>query len=103
MCFRNTNYGKVSINTTIYNKIIQSIDVQIVFYCSMFRSNDHHQAVVMNEANTVIELSPIWIHISYMCTCCEIKLLLKFAINLRIKLTGNNHVKIGVECEDYEV
>jgi hypothetical protein len=68
--------------------------------------NDHHEAIIMNEAETVNELSPIWIHISYICTFCEIKLLLKLlklAINLRIKLKGNNHVNTRVECEDYKV
>jgi hypothetical protein len=38
---------------------------------------DHHQAIVMNEANTVIELFLIWTHISAMYLCYKIKLLLK--------------------------
>jgi hypothetical protein len=41
---------------------------------------DHHQAIVMNEANTVIELFLIWIHISAMYSCYKIKLLLKIDI-----------------------
>jgi hypothetical protein len=76
------------------------------FIATCFVINDHHQATVMNVANTVIELSPIRIYISYVCTCCKTKLLLKMlklANNLRIKLKGNNHVKTTVECEDYEV
>jgi hypothetical protein len=53
--------------------IIQSIDVQIVFLLQHVSVlGDHHQAIVMNEANTVIELFVIWIHISAINSCYKI-------------------------------
>jgi hypothetical protein len=46
---------------------------------------DHHQAIVMNEANTVIEPFLIWIHISAINSCYKINLLLKIIVKIDIE------------------
>jgi hypothetical protein len=64
---------------------------------------DHHQAIVMNETNTVTELFLIWIHISAIYSCYKIKLLLKIDIDLKIKLKDKFMLRPDYSVKDYEV